>query len=48
MTFLRDDIPRSIRGKNRINTLGFLHELSKRDNLSEQETLILAYTQAAR
>ncbi|KAF2791318.1 hypothetical protein K505DRAFT_376871 [Melanomma pulvis-pyrius CBS 109.77] len=48
MTFLRDDIPKSIRGKNRMLTLGFLHELSKRDVLSEQETLIMAYGQAAR
>ncbi|KAF2712355.1 hypothetical protein K504DRAFT_372017 [Pleomassaria siparia CBS 279.74] len=47
-TFLRDDIPKSIRGKNRMLTLGFLHELSKRDNLFEQEAIIMAYGQAAR
>jgi serine/threonine-protein kinase ATR len=48
MTFLRDDIHKSIRGKNRMSTLGFLHQLSKRDVLSEQETIIMTYGQAAR
>ncbi|ORX98750.1 hypothetical protein BCR34DRAFT_142938 [Clohesyomyces aquaticus] len=48
IVFLRDDIPRSIRGKNRMSTLEFLHELSRRDVVSEQETIIMAYGQAAR
>ncbi|KAF2867552.1 protein kinase rad3 [Massariosphaeria phaeospora] len=48
MVFLRDDVPKSIRGKNRMSTLEFLFTLTKRDVLSEQETLIMAYGQAAR
>ncbi|KAF2733102.1 hypothetical protein EJ04DRAFT_295336 [Polyplosphaeria fusca] len=48
MVFLRDDIPRSVRTRNRLSTLEFLQTLSRRDILSEQETLIMAYGQAAR
>ena len=48
MVFLRDDVPRSVRAKNRISSLEFFHTLAKRDLLAEQETLILAYGNAAR
>ncbi|KAF1999599.1 hypothetical protein P154DRAFT_467308, partial [Amniculicola lignicola CBS 123094] len=48
MVFLRDDAPKSVRGKNRMSTLEFLHTLSQRDNFSEQETIIMAYGLAAR
>ncbi|KAF2115782.1 hypothetical protein BDV96DRAFT_599348 [Lophiotrema nucula] len=48
MVFLRDDIPRPVRTKNRMASLEFFQTLSRRDVLSEQETLIMAYGQAAR
>ncbi|KAF2473193.1 uncharacterized protein BDR25DRAFT_257421, partial [Lindgomyces ingoldianus] len=48
MVFLREDVPKSVRGKNRMSTLEFFQELSKRDALTEQETIIMAYGQAAR
>ncbi|KAF2178853.1 hypothetical protein K469DRAFT_598368 [Zopfia rhizophila CBS 207.26] len=48
VVFLRDDVPKSVRGKNRRATLEFFQTLSKRDILSEQETIIMAYGHAAR
>ncbi|CAO2647756.1 Nn.00g086780.m01.CDS01 [Neocucurbitaria sp. VM-36] len=48
MVFLRDDISKSTRQKNRRSTIEFLDALSKRDVLSDQETLIMAYGQIAR
>ncbi|KAJ4304960.1 serine/threonine-protein kinase M1 [Kalmusia sp. IMI 367209] len=48
MAFLRDDISRHVRDKNRRATMQFLAELTKRNNPSQQETLIMAYGQAAR
>lgn len=48
MVFLRDDVPKFVRRKNRMSALEFLQTLSKRDILSEQETIIMAYGQAAR
>jgi serine/threonine-protein kinase ATR len=43
MVFLRDDIPRNTRDKNRRSTIEFLDALASRDILSDQETLIMAY-----
>ena len=49
MVFLRADVPKSVRGKNRMSTLEFFYTLSKRERpLSELITLIMAYGQAAR
>lgn len=48
MTFLRDDIPRNVRDKNRRATMQFLAELTRRNVPAQQETLIMAYGQAAR
>jgi serine/threonine-protein kinase ATR len=48
MVFLRDDIPRNIRDKNRRSTIEFLDALASRDILSDQETLIIAYGRTAR
>ncbi|KAF2267881.1 hypothetical protein CC78DRAFT_565700 [Lojkania enalia] len=48
MVFIRDDITRSIRAKNRMSTLEFFQTLSRRGVLSEQETIIMAYGQLAR
>ena len=48
MTFLRDDIPRHVRDKNRRATMQFLAELTRRNVPAQQETLIMAYGQAAR
>lgn len=47
MVFLRNDISRSTREKNRRYTIEFLDALAKRDFLSDQETLIMAYGQIA-
>jgi serine/threonine-protein kinase ATR len=47
MVFLRDDIPRSTRNKNRRSTIEFLDALASRDILSDQETLIMAYGRTA-
>ena len=47
MVFLRDDIPRNTRDKNRRSTIEFLDALASRDNLSNQETLIMAYGRTA-
>ena len=47
MVFIRDDISKSTRQKNRRSTIEFLDVLSKRDVLSDQETLIMAYGQIA-
>ena len=48
MVFLREDISKSVRQKNRRSTIEFLDVLAKRDALSDQETLIMAYGQTAR
>jgi serine/threonine-protein kinase ATR len=48
MVFLGDSVPKSVRQKNRVSLLGFFQTLSKRDVISDQETLIMAYGQAAR
>ncbi|KAH7138990.1 hypothetical protein B0J11DRAFT_32467 [Dendryphion nanum] len=49
MVFLRSDVPKSVRGRNRMSTLEFFHSLSTRERpLSELITLIMAYGQAAR
>lgn len=48
MVFLRDDITDSVRDKNRRATMEFFNELAKRNILSEQEMLVMAYGQAAR
>ncbi|KAL5418072.1 hypothetical protein PMIN06_006043 [Paraphaeosphaeria minitans] len=48
MTFLRDDISRHVRDKNRRATMQFLAELTRRNVPAQQETLIMAYGQAAR
>lgn len=48
MVFLRDDITKSIREKNRKSTLEYLGVLATRDVLSDQETLITAYGMIAR
>ncbi|CAA9966791.1 Protein kinase rad3 [Pyrenophora teres f. maculata] len=47
MVFLRGNIPRSTRGKNRRFTIEFLDALAKRDVLSDHETLIMAYGRTA-
>jgi serine/threonine-protein kinase ATR len=47
VVFLRDDISRGIREKNRRSTVEFLDALAKRDVLSDQETLIIAYGRIA-
>ncbi|KAK1911299.1 hypothetical protein P3342_012598 [Pyrenophora teres f. teres] len=47
MVFLRENIPRSTRGKNRRFTIEFLDALAKRDVLSDHETLIMAYGRTA-
>jgi serine/threonine-protein kinase ATR len=48
MSFLRNDIPRSTRQRNRRSTVEFLGALAKRDVISDQETLIVAYGLVAR
>ncbi|KAF1978386.1 hypothetical protein BU23DRAFT_586870 [Bimuria novae-zelandiae CBS 107.79] len=48
MTFLRDDISRHVRDKNRRATMQFLAELTRRNVPTQQETLIIAYGEAAR
>ena len=47
MVFLRNDISRSTREKNRRSTIEFLDALAKREVLSDQETLIMAYGRIA-
>ncbi|KNG49644.1 protein kinase rad3 [Stemphylium lycopersici] len=47
MVFLREDISRGTREKNRRSTIEFLDALAKRDVLSDQETLIMAYGRIA-
>lgn len=47
MVFVRDDIAKSARVRNRRSTIEFLDALSKRNVLSDQETLIMAYGQIA-
>ncbi|KAH7552423.1 hypothetical protein BM1_08374 [Bipolaris maydis] len=47
MVFLRNDISRSTREKNRRSAIEFLDALAKRDFLSDQETLIIAYGRIA-
>jgi hypothetical protein len=48
MTFLGDRVPDTVRDKNRRGMMQFLLELTKRNAPSTQETLIIAYGQAAR
>lgn len=48
MVFLRDDVPKKTRDKNRMLALGFFNTLSQENKLPVQETLIMAYGQAAR
>jgi serine/threonine-protein kinase ATR len=48
MVFLRNNISKSTRQKNRRSTVEFLGALAKRDVISDQETLILAYGLVAR
>lgn len=48
MVFLGNNVPRTIRQKNRRSTVEFLGALAKRDNVSDHETLILAYGSVAR
>lgn len=48
MAFLRDDISKQVRDKNRRATMQFFAELTRRNVISQQETLIMAYGQAAR
>ena len=48
MTFLRDDISKPTRDKNRRATIQFLVELTRRNVPSQQETLVMSYGQAAR
>jgi serine/threonine-protein kinase ATR len=47
MVFLRDDLPKSTRSKNRRSTIEFLDVLASRNILSDQETLIIAYGRTA-
>ncbi|CAN9100906.1 unnamed protein product [Alternaria alternata] len=47
MVFLRDDISKTVRGKNRRSFVEFLDALAKRNILSDQETLIIAYGRTA-
>ncbi|KAF1947946.1 hypothetical protein EJ02DRAFT_429695 [Clathrospora elynae] len=47
MVFLRDDMSRSVRQRNRMSTIEFIDALAKRDVLSDQETLIMAYGRIA-
>jgi serine/threonine-protein kinase ATR len=47
MVFLRDDIPKNTRGKNRRSFIEFLDALAKRNVLSDRETLIMAYGRTA-
>ncbi|OJD39951.1 protein kinase rad3 [Diplodia corticola] len=46
--FLHDGVPEDIRQKNRIAALNFLVQIADRDELNEQETLIVAWGQVAR
>lgn len=48
MVFLRNDITKNVRQKNRRSTIEFLDALAERDVLSDQETLVMAYGQVAR
>lgn len=48
MAFLRDDINKLVRDKNRRATIQFFAEITRRNVPSQQETLIMAYGQAAR
>lgn len=46
--FLRNDVPKPVRRRNRIGALDFLQTLTRRGVLSEQETIIMAYGEVAR
>ncbi|CAI6340552.1 unnamed protein product [Periconia digitata] len=48
MSFLRNSVPKPVRDRNRKNTLAFFGELSERNSPGIQETLVMAYGQAAR
>ena len=48
MVFLKDGVPEKVRDKNRRGVMQFFLELTKRNVPSVQETLIMAYGQAAR
>ncbi|KAI4673661.1 uncharacterized protein J4E88_008717 [Alternaria novae-zelandiae] len=47
MVFLRNDISKNTRSKNRRSFIEFLDALAQRDVLSDQETLIIAYGRTA-
>lgn len=47
MVFLRNDLSKRVKTKNRRSAIEFLDALSKRNALSDQETLIMAYGQIA-
>jgi serine/threonine-protein kinase ATR len=47
MVFLRDDIAKATRQKNRRSTIEFLDALASRNVLSDQETIIMAYGRTA-
>ncbi|KAF2398341.1 hypothetical protein EJ06DRAFT_538889 [Trichodelitschia bisporula] len=48
MPYLRENLPRDIRKKNRIAILDVLRTLTDRGNLAEQETLVMAWGLIAR
>jgi serine/threonine-protein kinase ATR len=48
MSLLRNDVPKVIRDKNREATLSFFGGLTQLNKPAIQETLIMAYGQAAR
>lgn len=48
MVFLRDGINANVRQKNRRFAIEFLDALGNRDNISDHETLIMAYGSVAR
>jgi serine/threonine-protein kinase ATR len=43
MSYLRGGLPEDIRSKNRLESLDFLKCLTERNNLSEQETLVITW-----
>jgi serine/threonine-protein kinase ATR len=43
MSYLREDLPEDIRSKNRLESLDFFKCLTERNNLSEQETLVITW-----
>jgi serine/threonine-protein kinase ATR len=43
MSYLREELPEDIRSKNRLQSLDFFKCLTERNNLSEQETLVITW-----